>query len=113
MSEKDVLEEMFNTGRLVKLRGNTFNSEPSFFGLPTLHFMIKDTNIYLDVYPGIRQLNSSNHRWYRKIKVQRMFESGWFRQEESIKMDELLTELKKLGMTDLAKVIAFNIDLYA
>lgn len=112
MSEEyDLLQKLYDTGDLIKLRTNSLGSTS--FDVPTLHFMVKDTNIYLDVYPGIKNLNRSNHQWFKKIKVNRMFQKGFYRENVPIEKENIIHELKESHKHDLAKLILFNLDLYS
>jgi hypothetical protein len=109
----ELLQIMYDTGDLIKLRGARFGGgEPHFFGVPTLHFMVKDTDIYLDVFPGVKRLQAHNHSWFRKIHKPRMFAKGYDRIRENIKPEYIVDELRRQGKHDLAKVILFNLDIY-
>lgn len=108
----DLLQAMFDTGDLIKLKGAIFVSD-HFFGVPSLHFRVKGTDIFLDVYPGVRELRRDNHKWFRKIEVPRMFAKGYDRVREDIHPEYIVDELRRQGKHELAKSILFNLDLYA
>lgn len=111
MSEDDdfeLLQIMYETGDLIKLNSASADfTEYLLFGAPTLHFLVKDTDIYLDVFPGVKRLQAHNHSWFRKVH-----QKGFDRVRANIKPEYIVDELRKQGKHDLAKIILFNLDVY-